>query len=134
MLDEHDELKHIEIIGVGGVSDRAGFERMKSAGAAAVGVATALGVEGVDVFEKILKCEEGVKVRQEVMVEDQTREDFKQEGREDIKQEGREDIKQEGREDIKPEGEGEGSRLWRESSRLRERSDKNRKRKSDHLE
>ena len=54
MLDLHEHLKHIEIIGVGGVSDGAGFERMKSVGAAAVGVATALGLEGVDIFGEIL--------------------------------------------------------------------------------
>ena len=54
MLDASDVLSHIDIIGVGGVADQAGFERMRSAGAAAVGVATALGVDGVGVFERIL--------------------------------------------------------------------------------
>ncbi|MCJ1451496.1 dihydroorotate dehydrogenase [Mycoblastus sanguinarius] len=53
MLDAHNELKQIDIIGVGGVSDGAGFERMRSVGAAAVGVGTALGVEGVGVFGRI---------------------------------------------------------------------------------
>lgn len=48
-----EELHRIAIIGVGGVSDRAGFERMRSVGAAAVGVGTALGREGIAVFEKI---------------------------------------------------------------------------------
>lgn len=38
MLDAHERLQHIEIIGVGGVSDAAGYERMKAVGAAAVGV------------------------------------------------------------------------------------------------
>lgn len=71
MLDEHDELRHIEIIGVGGVSDRAGYERMKSAGAAAVGLATALGAEGVGVFEKILKGKGGVKDKEGVRTDDE---------------------------------------------------------------
>ena len=54
MLDKHTELKDIDIIGVGGVSDKAGFERMRSVGAKVVGVGTALGREGVNVFGKIL--------------------------------------------------------------------------------
>lgn len=53
MLDANEALKHIAIIGVGGVSDKAGYERMRNAGAAAVAVGTALGREGVGVFEKI---------------------------------------------------------------------------------
>lgn len=53
MLDASEKLKNIAIIGVGGVSDRAGFERMKGVGAAAVAVGTALGREGVGIFEKI---------------------------------------------------------------------------------
>lgn len=53
LLDQHDELKHIDIIGVGGVQDFAGFERFMNIGAAAVAVGTALGKEGVGVFEKI---------------------------------------------------------------------------------
>lgn len=48
-------LEEIAIIGVGGVSDRDGFERMRSVGAVAVGLATALGREGVGVFEKIAR-------------------------------------------------------------------------------
>ena len=55
MLDAHKELKHIEIIGVGGVSDAAGYKRMRGVGASAVGVGTALGVEGTSIFEKIWK-------------------------------------------------------------------------------
>ncbi|RDW73505.1 hypothetical protein BP6252_07412 [Coleophoma cylindrospora] len=47
------DIKGISIIGIGGVSDGAGFRRMKSVGAAAVGVGTALGREGVAVFTKI---------------------------------------------------------------------------------
>lgn len=55
MLDASpkEELKAIAIIGIGGVSDAKGAERMKSVGAAAVGVGTALGREGVGIFEKI---------------------------------------------------------------------------------
>ncbi|KAK5734845.1 dihydroorotate dehydrogenase [Elasticomyces elasticus] len=54
MLDQHEQLRCIDIIGIGGVSDKAGFDRMRSVGAKVVGVGTALGREGVDVFEKIL--------------------------------------------------------------------------------
>ena len=60
MLDTHDVLQHIEIIGVGGVSDAAGYQRMRSVGAAAVGVGTALGVHGVAVFEGIWENWEGI--------------------------------------------------------------------------
>jgi dihydroorotate dehydrogenase (fumarate) len=55
MLDQHEQLKGVDIIGIGGVSDQAGFKRMRAVGAKVVGVGTALGREGVDVFEKILK-------------------------------------------------------------------------------
>lgn len=48
-----EELKMIAILGVGGVKDAAGFERMRGVGAMAVGVGTALGREGVQVFKKI---------------------------------------------------------------------------------
>lgn len=54
MLDQYERLKGIDTIGVGGVSDGAGFGRMRGVGAAVVGVGTALGREGVDVFGKIL--------------------------------------------------------------------------------
>lgn len=54
MLDVHEELKSIDIIGVGGVSDKGGFDRMRAVGAAVVGVGTALGREGTTVFGKIL--------------------------------------------------------------------------------
>lgn len=53
MLDAQEPLQHIELIGVGGVNDAAGYERMRTVGAAAVGVGTALGVQGVAVFERI---------------------------------------------------------------------------------
>ncbi|KAM0702949.1 hypothetical protein Q7P35_010381 [Cladosporium inversicolor] len=54
MLDGYEKLTGVEVIGVGGVSDRAGFERMRSVGAKVVGVGTALGREGVEVFGKIV--------------------------------------------------------------------------------
>ena len=54
VLDEKDTTKVMVIIGVGGVGDRGGFERMTRVGAGAVAVATALGREGVGIFEKIL--------------------------------------------------------------------------------
>ena len=54
MLDAEPALKEIAIIGTGGVHDRASYERMRAAGAAAVGVGTAFGLEGIDVFGKIL--------------------------------------------------------------------------------
>ncbi|KAK6351017.1 dihydroorotate dehydrogenase [Orbilia javanica] len=55
MLDKsaHEEIRNIIVIGAGGVSDQAGYKRMRKAGAAAVGVGTALGREGVEVFGKI---------------------------------------------------------------------------------
>ncbi len=59
MLNAHELLQHVEIIGVGGVSDAAGYERMRAVGAAAVGVGTALGVEGVAVFERIWQNSQG---------------------------------------------------------------------------
>ena len=54
MLDQHEQLNSIDIIGIGGVSDQAGFQRMKAVGAKVVGLGTALGREGVDVFGKVL--------------------------------------------------------------------------------
>ena len=53
-LDERESTKGVMVIGVGGVGDNGGFERMRKAGAGAIAVATALGREGVGVFEKIL--------------------------------------------------------------------------------
>ena len=53
LLDQHDNLRHIEIIGVGGVSDYTGYERMMSAGASVVAIGTAFGKEGLEVFHKI---------------------------------------------------------------------------------
>jgi dihydroorotate dehydrogenase (fumarate) len=54
LLDEHPELRHIDIIGVGGVSDAAGLARMQAVGAKVVAIGTALGREGLPVFAKIL--------------------------------------------------------------------------------
>ncbi|MDO4429820.1 MAG: dihydroorotate dehydrogenase [Lonepinella koalarum] len=55
MLDQEPALKHLQIIGVGGVNDAGGFARMKSVGADFVGLATALGVKGIGVFEEIIQ-------------------------------------------------------------------------------
>lgn len=49
----HSELHRIAILGVGGVKDAASFRRMRKVGAVAVGVGTALGREGVEIFAKI---------------------------------------------------------------------------------
>ncbi|RYP03401.1 hypothetical protein DL764_005160 [Monosporascus ibericus] len=57
MLDAHEDTRHVSIIGVGGVEDAAGYRRMRSVGALAVAVGTALGRKGVRVFEEI---EEGL--------------------------------------------------------------------------
>lgn len=53
LLFQHDELNQIQIIGVGGVEDVHGFHRMRAVGAAAVGIGTALGRKGVQIFEEI---------------------------------------------------------------------------------
>jgi dihydroorotate dehydrogenase (fumarate) len=53
MLDSEDVLRGIQIIGIGGVSDASGFERMKSVGAEIVGVGTALGRKGMGIFQEI---------------------------------------------------------------------------------
>ncbi|EXJ81659.1 hypothetical protein A1O1_07724 [Capronia coronata CBS 617.96] len=55
LLDRHPETKDLAIIGVGGVEDKAGFDRMRKVGASAVACASALGLYGVDVFERITK-------------------------------------------------------------------------------
>lgn len=57
-------LSHIAIIGVGGVEDKKSADRMLRAGASIVGCATALGREGLGIFEKLQReqeeaCEEG---------------------------------------------------------------------------
>lgn len=55
MLDSHERLRHIDIIGVGGVMDGCGFKRMMNVGASAVAVGTALGSKGIGIFENIWK-------------------------------------------------------------------------------
>jgi dihydroorotate dehydrogenase (fumarate) len=64
MLDasKHEVVRNIRIIGVGGVKNKAGFERMRAVGAAAVGVGTAFGRDGMSSFCKISeeKCD-GIK-------------------------------------------------------------------------
>lgn len=55
MLDERREmLGHIQIIGIGGVLDAAGFRRMRAVGADVVGVGTGLGITGVGIFSEVL--------------------------------------------------------------------------------
>lgn len=56
MLFQHDALSGIQIIGVGGVEDVHGFNRMRAVGAAAVAIGTALGRKGVEVFAEIGKA------------------------------------------------------------------------------
>ena len=55
LLETHGDkaIREIKLIGVGGVVDRWGVERMKKVGAAVVGCATLLGREGVEGFEKL---------------------------------------------------------------------------------
>lgn len=55
LLDQRPETKELAIIGVGGVEDKAGFDRMRKVGASAVACASALGRYGVAVFERIAK-------------------------------------------------------------------------------
>lgn len=55
LLESHEDkaVREIKVIGVGGVVDKQGVERMKKVGAAVVGCATLLGREGVKGFEKL---------------------------------------------------------------------------------
>ena len=55
LLESHEDkaVQKIRLIGVGGVVDKRGVERMKKVGAAVVGCATLLGREGVKCFEKL---------------------------------------------------------------------------------
>jgi dihydroorotate dehydrogenase (fumarate) len=53
LLDQDAMTRDIMIIGVGGVEDQAGADRMKKVGASAVACASALGRYGVEVFERI---------------------------------------------------------------------------------
>lgn len=52
-FDQDPRLAHLEIIGVGGVYNGEGYRRMRHVGARAVGIATALGRRGVEVFTTI---------------------------------------------------------------------------------
>jgi dihydroorotate dehydrogenase (fumarate) len=52
-FDQDPRLAHLEIIGVGGVYNGEGYNRMRHVGARAVGIATALGRRGVQVFTSI---------------------------------------------------------------------------------
>ncbi|KAM0457709.1 hypothetical protein ACHAPV_006604 [Trichoderma viride] len=52
-FDQDPRLAHLEIIGVGGVYNGEGYKRMRHVGARAVGIATALGRQGVQVFASI---------------------------------------------------------------------------------
>lgn len=54
-FDADPRLAHLDIIGVGGVYDSQGYKRMRRVGAMAVGIATALGRQGVGVFTAIEK-------------------------------------------------------------------------------
>ncbi|PKK48616.1 hypothetical protein CI102_9072, partial [Trichoderma harzianum] len=54
-FDADSRLAHLDIIGVGGVYDGQGYKRMRRVGAMAVGIATALGRQGVGVFTSIEK-------------------------------------------------------------------------------
>lgn len=63
MLDMHEPLRGISIIGAGGVSDGAGFRRMRAVGAEVVAVGTALGREGVNVFSRIVEEAEELEER-----------------------------------------------------------------------
>lgn len=53
VLGGNPKTAHIDIIGVGGVGDAAGYARMRAAGASFVAVGTALGRKGLAVFEDI---------------------------------------------------------------------------------
>jgi dihydroorotate dehydrogenase (fumarate) len=55
LLFQHQELEQIQIIGVGGVEDAAGYKRMRAVGAAAVGVSTALGRKGSKYLRRLKK-------------------------------------------------------------------------------
>jgi dihydroorotate dehydrogenase (fumarate) len=63
MLDSEPGLKGIKLIGIGGVSDAAGFQRMKNVGAEIVGVGTALGNKGIGVFDEITRGLEAIEVQ-----------------------------------------------------------------------
>lgn len=60
LLDAVPDLKHVQIIGVGGVADGAGYRRMRAVGAYAVAIGTALGKQGPGVFERVEADLDGV--------------------------------------------------------------------------
>jgi dihydroorotate dehydrogenase (fumarate) len=53
LLDEANETRHVKVIGIGGVDDAAAYKRMRSVGASVVGIGTAFGRKGLDVFREI---------------------------------------------------------------------------------
>ncbi|KAL2269138.1 hypothetical protein VTJ83DRAFT_3984 [Remersonia thermophila] len=55
LLDERAPAlgRRVAVVGVGGVADAAGYRRMRAAGADVVGLATGLGLRGVDVFREV---------------------------------------------------------------------------------
>ena len=55
LLAANESTRHIRIIGVGGVGDADGYKRMRSVGAHAVAIGTALGQKGVQIFGEIEK-------------------------------------------------------------------------------
>lgn len=56
LIKADPSISHIKVIGVGGVSDVAGYKRMKTVGASAVAIGTALGAKGIDVFREIVEA------------------------------------------------------------------------------
>ncbi|KAI0540510.1 hypothetical protein GGR58DRAFT_460754 [Xylaria digitata] len=53
LLDDAPQTRHVQVLGIGGVADAAGYRRMRRVGADAVGVGTALGIKGLQVFKEI---------------------------------------------------------------------------------
>ncbi|EEB87698.1 hypothetical protein MPER_14871 [Moniliophthora perniciosa FA553] len=51
LLKSDSEAPNIGLIGVGGITDQQGAERMRKAGALVVGCATMLGIHGVKAFQ-----------------------------------------------------------------------------------
>lgn len=54
-MDKEADTKDVLVIGVGGVEDKGGVDRMRAVGAGAVACASALGRFGVGVFERMAK-------------------------------------------------------------------------------
>lgn len=55
LLKQRPQLEHIKLVGVGGVADAGGYWRMRSVGASAVGIGTAFGMQGLDVFRDVIE-------------------------------------------------------------------------------